>query len=326
MSAGQMKGTCGEQVKWSFYSEGRVLTISGQGPMTDYRVDFPAPWYELRDLIREVVIEEGVTSFGEFACVNCSNLEKVTLASTVDTTRFHCLSHCDALRELKFPEGVRVLESRSVAVCPKLEKIYLPLSLKALDFRAFFKCEAINEVTYAGTEEQWNRIRIGMAANGNKQVLEAKRIYEGKSPETEVVEPLDELWFRDKKEKISVVGEVTKLLNKGGDGRLHILAVNAHEDKNDAPKTGDCQFILFPDGQLMMIDCGHRCGKERVLSVLEQLGVSSIKYFVASHCHGDHVGNGLAVAKYLREQGGKIENYYSTGLVAVNLSLRLSSI
>lgn len=314
MNTENLSGKCGEAVNWSLDAESGVISITGCGPMTNYRPDRKAPWHGYREQIREIVIGEGVTTLGEYAFVKCPNLIKVQFSSTVDTVRFHGLTECNALTELRFPEGVRVLESRSVAKCMGLRKLYIPLSMKAIDFKALFKCQPVGEVVYAGTEEQWNKIRIGMAVDGCEALKDAERHYEGKVPEKENVEALDDIWFREKTEVVSVVEMAAEILKKGGDSKLHVLAINSHEDEGTWPKTGDCQFIIFPDGQLMMLDCGHRCGKNRVLSVAKQLGIKTLKYFLASHCHGDHVGNGVALGEYLDSQGGKIEHYYSSGL------------
>ena len=57
-------GTTGD-CKWSFDEDTGTLTISGNGEMGDYNDNNSAPWYLYKDLIKEVIIENGVTSIGD---------------------------------------------------------------------------------------------------------------------------------------------------------------------------------------------------------------------------------------------------------------------
>ncbi len=66
-------GANGNNLTWTLTNDG-VLTVSGSGPMKDYdktEVSFlgkeRAPWYEYRSGIGRIVLEEGVTSVGEYA-------------------------------------------------------------------------------------------------------------------------------------------------------------------------------------------------------------------------------------------------------------------
>lgn len=74
-------GTCGENLTWVL--KDGTLTISGTGKMYDY--DFDAfhgrsqPWGMYIYQIKSVVIEDGVTSIGDNAFKDCSNLTKVTV-------------------------------------------------------------------------------------------------------------------------------------------------------------------------------------------------------------------------------------------------------
>ena len=50
---------------WSI--DGNVLTISGSGPMNDYRKASDQPWYKYRKPVTKVVVNSGVTTIGENA-------------------------------------------------------------------------------------------------------------------------------------------------------------------------------------------------------------------------------------------------------------------
>lgn len=61
-------GSCGENLTWTF--EDGILTIRGEGEMTDYPGVSPtslAPWVDLP--VTGIVVEEGVTSLGKRAFI-----------------------------------------------------------------------------------------------------------------------------------------------------------------------------------------------------------------------------------------------------------------
>ena len=67
-------GKCGDNLSWTLDDEG-LLTISGSGEMTSH------PWDT--SLVRQVLIEEGVTSIGNSAFEYCANIIKVTIPNSI---------------------------------------------------------------------------------------------------------------------------------------------------------------------------------------------------------------------------------------------------
>ena len=77
-------GTCGGEgdgsnLAWTLESEGMfdnnaTLRITGTGTMATYDEFEPAPWNGSRVLIQSVIIGAGVTSIGDYAFYECSNL------------------------------------------------------------------------------------------------------------------------------------------------------------------------------------------------------------------------------------------------------------
>ena len=92
-------GICGEDVLWSF--ENGTLTISGTGRMYDYASAEYLPWYALRSEITAGIIEEGVTSLGEYV-FSGSAVSKVTLPQTLEVVGKEALANCDSLAEIEF--------------------------------------------------------------------------------------------------------------------------------------------------------------------------------------------------------------------------------
>lgn len=73
-------GSCGDNLTWTLDESG-LLTVSGTGTMDNYTFIDPAPWADSD--VRDVVIEEGVTSVGTYAFMGQTGIETVTLSATV---------------------------------------------------------------------------------------------------------------------------------------------------------------------------------------------------------------------------------------------------
>lgn len=68
--------SCGENLTWTLDENG-CLTISGTGEMTDFDSNTIVPWFEFRSSITDVVIEEGVTTIGNYAFAGYIGLKTV---------------------------------------------------------------------------------------------------------------------------------------------------------------------------------------------------------------------------------------------------------
>lgn len=135
-------GTCGENLTWVL--KDGTLTISGTGKMYDY--DFDAfhgrsqPWGMYIYQIKSVVIEDGVTSIGDNAFKDCSNLTKVTVPSSVTSVGSSAFYDCTALTEISIANGVKSIGGYAFKGCKKLVSITLPDSVTELGSNAFRYC------------------------------------------------------------------------------------------------------------------------------------------------------------------------------------------
>lgn len=151
-------GTCGDALTWKLDSKG-TLTISGTGAMTDYTKSGVAPWNKDYEEIRFVVIENGVTTIGEYAFENCTLLESVAISDSVEKMGKYAFSGCSALKRIslpdsiaqigncafrasgleavKIPEGVTLLGEGMFARCPNLQTVELPSTLQTIRENAF---------------------------------------------------------------------------------------------------------------------------------------------------------------------------------------------
>ncbi len=119
---------CGDDLTWSL--EDGVLYISGEGEMWDFYTmhyfaeEAPAPpWFDVRDEITSVVIDEGVTSIGSEAFYECWNLEYAELPSTMERIGIRAFYACGSLTQIYFPESMAVVEEFAFAGCNALEYV-----------------------------------------------------------------------------------------------------------------------------------------------------------------------------------------------------------
>ena len=89
----EKSGTCGPNLRWHLTDDG-VLTILGGGGMYDYSYDNRAPWGDSREKVKQIIIGDGVTTIGEDAFRDCSNLTSVTIPNSVTTIGKSAFSNC----------------------------------------------------------------------------------------------------------------------------------------------------------------------------------------------------------------------------------------
>ena len=68
------KNCCGKNVTWMFLND--TLTISGTGSMNDYSRDDKPSWYDKRESIKKIIIDNGVTRIGSTAFQYFKSLER----------------------------------------------------------------------------------------------------------------------------------------------------------------------------------------------------------------------------------------------------------
>ena len=118
-------GSCGESVNWSLDTETGLLEIMGSGEMEDYDY-FPnepfcdAPWYNCRTNIKECVIENSVTSIGDYAFLRCTGLTSITIPESVTGIGGRAFYGCTGLTSITIPEGVTSIGNRAFYGTPWL--------------------------------------------------------------------------------------------------------------------------------------------------------------------------------------------------------------
>ena len=138
-------GSCGENVTYSFVSSTGTLTISGTGDMNDYVYASQAPWYYLS--IKKVVINNGVTSIGDYAFSECTELTSVTIPNSVTSIGNGAFGICTGLTSVTIPNSVTSIGEEAFQYCSGLTSVTIPNSVTSIGLGAFDGCTRLTSVT-----------------------------------------------------------------------------------------------------------------------------------------------------------------------------------
>lgn len=162
-------GVCGENLTWKLTEDG-VLTISGSGTMQNYTYKSEMPWYSHINEITTAVIEDGVTTIGDYAFYGMPELTSVKIPAGVTTIGAYAFKNstvldgvvlpdtlkkigesafygCSGLSEITIPEGIYTVWAYTFKNCTSLTSVSLPSTLIKIDVAAFYGCIALTELT-----------------------------------------------------------------------------------------------------------------------------------------------------------------------------------
>lgn len=162
-------GTCGENVSWSYDNNG-TLTISGEGEMDDYGdlwLEEYTPWYDYKEEMKTVIIEEGVTRVGACAFSMCPILSEVNLSDSLKEIGTSAFEECYELKEIQLPEKVFV-DYYAFDYCG-LTEIYIPKDVTMM-WPAFQRNENL-KVIEVSSENKTYTSENGVLYDKNKTTL-----------------------------------------------------------------------------------------------------------------------------------------------------------
>ena len=137
-------GTCGPDLRWYLTNDG-VLTISGKGEMYDYSDDNRELWYEY--VIERIIIGDGVTTIGENAFRDCSNLTSVTIPNSITEIGGRAFDNCSSLTSVTIPNSVTTISDNAFRGCISLTSVTIPNSVTTIGNSAFSACISLTSVT-----------------------------------------------------------------------------------------------------------------------------------------------------------------------------------
>ena len=154
----ELAGNVDDQWSWYLDLDTGFLKIKGDGlphfsdpedPTNGYLyyAGLPArttPWYDYRDRIRIVSMDDGITSIGEFAFAGCENLTDVHWSNNLETINYQAFLGCN-LDEVVLPDSVTTIFPFAFNHCENLGYVQLPENLEILESQSFNACYGLTE-------------------------------------------------------------------------------------------------------------------------------------------------------------------------------------
>ena len=261
---GSNSGICGENVTWILDEDG-VLTISGEGSMTDYDSE-EAPWYPKRNQIVSVTIESGVTSIGAHAFEDCNNLNSIKMSSKVKRIGAAAFNNCTALTSVDIPKSVTDIAEKAFANCSNLVSVEIPYNVVFIGNCVFEGCSSLTDITFKGhapsfDEECFSGVSatIHYPEKDQSWTEEVQKDYGG----TLTWEPYEGEYVLASGtcgEDLTWVLDSNELLTISGDGEMY--SYNTSSDAPWSSKRNNISSVVVEDGAASISDyafygCSH---------------------------------------------------------------------
>ena len=159
-------GKCGDYLYWNITDS--TLTIFGTGAMYDYSHsgNQVSPWKNINPKPTSLILEEGMTSIGEYAFYNCSTLSgNLIFPSTVTNIGKYAFYNCNKLSgDLTIPNSVTSIGKTAFYGCSGLDGVLtISNNITAINEETFTNCYNLtgdliipDGVTYIGKKAFYN--------------------------------------------------------------------------------------------------------------------------------------------------------------------------
>lgn len=144
---------------WLLSNDG-VLIISGSGAMDDYSASSPAPWQYCCSGIESVVIENGITTIGDYAFYNNVSITDINIPDSVTSIGGYAFYDCSALTNIDITDGIEEVGDYAFYNCDSLTNVIISENVTRLGTNSFYSCDGLVSVTFLNPA-----IEIGDSAN-----------------------------------------------------------------------------------------------------------------------------------------------------------------
>lgn len=110
--------------------------------------------------LETISIPDTVKSIGSFCFYDCTNLRSCNIPASLKTIDYSVFKYT-GLENVVIPEGVKKIDRSAFSCCYSLEYVVLPKSIESIGTDAFLYNNSLENIYYAGTIEDYNKIRFG---------------------------------------------------------------------------------------------------------------------------------------------------------------------
>ena len=93
------------------------------------------------------MVEDGITSIGDYAFWGCSSMTAITIPNSVTSIGVHAFEGCGALTSITIPDSVKLIDGGAFYYCRGLTDITLPNSITSINVAVFYECDNLTNIT-----------------------------------------------------------------------------------------------------------------------------------------------------------------------------------
>ena len=238
---GLIKGEIYNTLKWELTSNG-ILRLSGSSAIPDYDDITKQPWYNYRDFIEDIIIDDNIPSIGKnaFAIPDGEESRVLTVAiprglKNIGEGAFRNLNKLKNI----YISNVETLGSYAFAGCSSVETIELGMKLASVGDYVFKDCHSLNEIvnmtstpatttnySFAGIKSGAYNLKGGprKANDGGQSTIDLT----------------------------VTTADITKYITDPNWGKFHIPYADDRGTWTKAGKFGDGMWILYDDGTMVI--------------------------------------------------------------------------
>ncbi len=119
----------------------------GNAEFTDSIVGYASSVYPgVYESIKSIVLPDNVTTIGERAFINCTNLESITIPEGVTSIGKEAFENCEKLMNVVLPDSIKTIEDQAFYQCFKLEGIAIPEGVTSIGNSTFANCWSMKNI------------------------------------------------------------------------------------------------------------------------------------------------------------------------------------
>lgn len=179
------KQQCGTNAYWKV--ENGTLTISGSGAIDNYDSAAECPWADQRTDITKIVVEDGITSIGNFAFYGMTNLTEISLSDSIVSIGAYAFKNDSSLENVTLPSELAQIQNSAFYGCAKISSIVITAKVTKIGDYVFSRCSSLKDISFEGDAPEiaqyaFNKVTANVTYAGDNETWtdENKLNYGGK--------------------------------------------------------------------------------------------------------------------------------------------------
>ncbi len=111
------------------------------------------PWYQCRDTLKEINLQEGITHIGSNAFRDCTPLTTIIIPSSVTEIGSSAFRGCTSLQSITIPDSVTYIGESAFEGCSLLSSVKMPNTIKSIESSTFRGCTSLSSITIPDSVE-----------------------------------------------------------------------------------------------------------------------------------------------------------------------------